>query len=176
MISRIENGIGIVPISSIPIPTNTLYQLKLKNKPSKFWKHIKASDPNFYCFKALESQEMSKNSTSWQRGLRLTQTNTTNKHNQTNVTNNQQQVYATLTQTIWLNQTVNKERENYLTYWTETTKRQNKLQCYVALNREYTVANYLSTVSDAKQRETLPRYRLSSLQPGHCRNRVALLK
>ena len=52
--------------------------------------------------------------------------------------NNQHPVYATLTQTIWPNQIVKKERENYLTYWTETTKRQNKLQCYVGLNR----ANY----------------------------------
>src|SRR4029434_398997 len=45
----------------------------------------------------------------------------------------------------------NNKMEYYLTYWTETTTRQNNLQCYVALNREYTVANYLSIVSDAKQ-------------------------
>ena len=32
----------------------------------------------------------------------------------------------------------------------------------MALNREYTVANYLSTVSDAKQRKNLTRYRVSN--------------
>src|SRR4029434_10759017 len=41
-------------------------------------------------------------------------------------------------------------------------QKKKKLQCYVALNREYTVANYLSTVSDAKQRKKLTGYRLSN--------------
>ncbi len=42
-----------------------------------------------------------------------------------------------------------------------TTKNQHKLECYSALNREYTTASYLSTVSDVKLRKTLTMYRLS---------------
>ena len=35
------------------------------------------------------------------------------------------------------------------------------MQCYLALKREYTMAEYLYTVSDKKLRSTLTRYRLS---------------
>ena len=34
-------------------------------------------------------------------------------------------------------------------------------QCYLALNRQYVVADYLTTVTDRKLRKTLTRYRLS---------------
>ena len=44
-------------------------------------------------------------------------------------------------------------------YWTETTKRQNKLQCYVAANIKYTMADYLSPNTYFKMRKTLTRYR-----------------
>ena len=53
------------------------------------------------------------------------------------------------------------QQENYITYWKNTTKTQSKLECYLALNREYTVAEYLSTVTDPKLRKTLTMYRLS---------------
>src|SRR4029434_2539794 len=59
----------------------------------------------------------------------------------------------------------NNKMEYYLTYWTETTTRQNNLQCYVALNREYTVANYLSTVFDAKQ--TPAKVQIEQPKPGY---------
>ena len=48
-----------------------------------------------------------------------------------------------------------------MNYWTSITKTQNKLQCYLDLNREYTVSSYLSTVTDEKLRKTLTMYRLS---------------
>ena len=40
-------------------------------------------------------------------------------------------------------------------------KNQSKLQCYLALNRQNMVADYLTTVTDRKLRKTLTRYRLS---------------
>ena len=35
------------------------------------------------------------------------------------------------------------------------------MQCYLALNRQYTVANYLTMVTDQNLRKTLTKYRLS---------------
>ena len=54
-----------------------------------------------------------------------------------------------------------KEKEKDRDYWTELTKSQNKIETYVTLNREYTVATYLTTVSDRKLRKTLSKHRLS---------------
>ena len=45
-------------------------------------------------------------------------------------------------------QIMRKQKDNYLTHWKEITKKQSKLECYLALHREYTVAEYLSTVTD----------------------------
>ena len=39
------------------------------------------------------------------------------------------------------------------------------METYVALNRQYTVAIYLTTVSDTKLRRTLTKYRLSEHNP-----------
>ncbi len=33
-----------------------------------------------------------------------------------------------------------------LTHWKETTEKQSQLECYLALNRDYTTAEFLSTV------------------------------
>src|SRR4029434_5049995 len=43
-----------------------------------------------------------------------------------------------------------KEKEKYRDHWAKRTESQNKLQTYVSLNRRYTVATYLTPVSDAK--------------------------
>ena len=37
-----------------------------------------------------------------------------------------------------------KQKHNYLTHWKEFTKKMSKLECYLALNREYTVTEYLT--------------------------------
>lgn len=65
------------------------------------------------------------------------------------------------TQPIWPNQIITKQKENYWSYWKATTNSQNKLQCYLALNKQYAVADYLTTVTDDNLRKTLTRYRLS---------------
>ncbi len=46
-------------------------------------------------------------------------------------------------------------------HWQTQTQQQSKMQCYLSLNREYSMAEYLFTVSDKKLRSTLTRYRLS---------------
>ena len=48
-----------------------------------------------------------------------------------------------------------KQKDNYLTHWKELTKKQSKLECYLALNSEHTVAEYLATVTDPKLRKAL---------------------
>ena len=48
-----------------------------------------------------------------------------------------------------------------MTHWKELTKKQSKLECYLALHREYTAAEYLTTVTDPKLRKALTMYRLS---------------
>ena len=55
---------------------------------------------------------------------------------------------------IRVNQITRKENENYLTYWRETTQNQSKMECYLSLNREYTLAIHISRIP-------LTRYRLS---------------
>ena len=59
------------------------------------------------------------------------------------------------------NQMIRKQKEIYLAYWKETTKNQSKMECYLSLEREYTLAEYLNTVNDPKLRKALTRYRLS---------------
>ena len=64
--------------------------------------------------------------------------------------------------TIRPNQIMRKQKDNYLTHWKELTKKQSKLECYLALHREYTAAEYLTTVTDPKQRGHSGRI------PDHC--------
>ena len=62
-----------------------------------------------------------------------------------------------------------KQKDHYLTHWKELTKNKSKLECYLALNREYTVAEYLTIVTDLN----LTMYRLSehslAIDKGHRR-------
>jgi hypothetical protein len=46
--------------------------------------------------------------------------------------------------TIRPNQIMRKPKDDYLTRWKEFTKKQSKLESYLGLNREYTVAEYLT--------------------------------
>jgi hypothetical protein len=68
--------------------------------------------------------------------------------------------------TIRPNQIMRKQKDNYLTHWKEFAKKLSKLECYLALNREY-------TVTDPKLRKSLTMYRLSehslAIEKGHCR-------
>jgi hypothetical protein len=63
--------------------------------------------------------------------------------------------------TIRPNQIMRKQQDNYLTHWKEFTKKRSKLECYVTPNREYTVAEYQTTVTEPKVSTFLTMYRLS---------------
>ncbi len=122
---------------------------KIQKRAFKFWKHLKLSDPQSYHYKALQHQEMSKESKpflqliqSFSPDASLTSTDALN-HN------------------IRTNQITAQTKQSYITHWQTQTQQQSKMQCYLSLKREYSMAEYLFTVSDKKLRSTLTRYRLS---------------
>ncbi len=41
---------------------------------------------------------------------------------------------------------MNEEKETYIQHWKKQTKDQSRLQCYLKLNREYSLADYLVSV------------------------------
>ena len=53
-----------------------------------------------------------------------------------------------------------KQKDNYLTHWKDFIKKQSKLESYLSLNREYTVAKYLTTMTDPQLRKSLTMYRV----------------
>ena len=111
--------------------------IRIQKRAIKFYKLLKASDPNRG---EIERSPLSK------LDLRLTSSNSTRPQDRP---------------TIWTNQIIAKEKENYINYWTSTTKTHSKHQCYLALNRQYRLAEYLTTVTDGKLRKTLSMYRIS---------------
>uniref|UniRef100_A0A0E9X4H4 Uncharacterized protein n=1 Tax=Anguilla anguilla TaxID=7936 RepID=A0A0E9X4H4_ANGAN len=73
----------------------------------------------------------------------------------------QTQTSAALKPEIRVNQIIKQTKDAYLEHWNNETKTQNKLNCYLALNREYNLAEYHFSVRDTKQRQILTKYRLS---------------
>ncbi len=52
-------------------------------------------------------------------------------------------------------------KQNYIKHWEAQTQKQSKMQCYLALKRQFNMADYPYKVTDKKLRATLSRYRLS---------------
>ena len=132
--------------------------IKIQKRAIKFHKHLQSSDPDSYQYKALQCQELNKDrSPLCQLVLKLCPhtPDLQDRH-----------------QTIWPNQIISKQKENYIKYWKETTKSQSKLEFYLTLNREYMVAEYLTTVTDIKLRKTLTMYRLAIETGRHRQNRL----
>ena len=117
----------------------------------KFLKHLKYSDPLSYHYQAPQCQELSKeNSSLIQMVLGLSsQTCTTPPLQDQNI------------QSIRINQITTLSKPNYIAYWETQAQAQSKMQCYLALNRQYTMANYLTMVTDQNIRKTLTKFRLS---------------
>ena len=59
---------------------------------------------------------------------------------------------------------MNQSKNLHLEHWRKETKTQSRLNCYLTLNREYKLAEYLYSVRDTKQRQILTKYRLSDHQ------------
>ena len=120
--------------------------MKIQKRALKLYNHLKDSDPDMLYYKALAYRESLGRCPLSQLVLEL---------------RSQAKVESQNRKPIRLNQIVRKQKENYLTHWKESTKNQSKLECYLTLKREYTVAEYLSTVTDPKLRRLLTMYRLS---------------
>jgi hypothetical protein len=108
-----------------------------QNQAVKFYNHLKGSNAHTFHHKALTYREIEKSPIS-QLVLGLcsqTQTDPTEPQDRN---------------TFRPNQIMRKQKDNYLTHWKESTEKQSKLECFLALNREYTVAEYLTTVTDPK--------------------------
>ena len=113
--------------------------LNIQKQALNFWNHVKTSDPLSFSYKALHCQESNpQRSPLCLLALRLSEPSTT------------QIITPRPPQNIRPNQIMIKEKEKYIDYWTELIESQNKMETYVALNRQYTVAAYLTTVSDTK--------------------------
>ena len=120
--------------------------INIQKRIIKFYQHLKNSDPHTYHHKAFQCH--GENSPLNQLVLRLCSENNTS-------------VSQDRPQTIWPNQIITKQKENYISHWKDITKTQSKLECYLALNREYTLADYLTMINDQKLRKSLTMYRLS---------------
>ncbi len=53
-----------------------------------------------------------------------------------------------LNHNIRTNQITAQIKQSYITHWQTQTQQQSKMQCYLSLKREYSMAEYLFTVSD----------------------------
>ena len=124
--------------------------IKIQKRAIKFYNHLKGSDSQTFHNKAITYREMNLEKSPLSKlvlGLcSQTQTHPTEPQDSS---------------TIRPNQIMRKQKDNYLTHWKELTKKQSKLECYLALHREYTAAEYLTTVTDPKLRKALTMYRLS---------------
>ena len=120
--------------------------IKVKKRALKFYNHLKESNPDTLHNIALNHRENLQGCPLSKLAQELyTQT----------------QAQQPDGKPIRPNLIIRKQKENYMTYWKETTQSQSKMECYLTLKREYTFAEYLSTVNDPKLRKTLTRYRLS---------------
>ena len=80
--------------------------IKIQKRAIKFYKHLKSSDPHSYQYKALQCHELNKDqSPLCQLLLKLC---------------------PHTPKTIWPNQIISKQKENYIKYWKEITKSQSK--------------------------------------------------
>ena len=103
--------------------------IRIQKRAIKFYQHLKASKPSSYHYKALQCQEESKEGSPLSQLVHRLSSNSTGHQDRPH--------------TIQPNQIIAKEKDNYINYWTSTTKTQSKLQCYLALNRQYSMGSEL---------------------------------
>lgn len=115
--------------------------ISIQKRAVKFYQHLKRSDPSSYQAEALRCQE---------------QTRPRSAHTQLML-----KLQPDQHSTIWPNQIITLQKQNYITYWKEATKLQKKMELYLHLKRDYKPAEYLSCVKEHRERKTLTRYRLS---------------
>ena len=124
--------------------------IKVQKRDIKIYNHLKGSDSQTFHNKAITYREMNLEKSPLSK-LVLGLCSQTQRH----PTEPQD------SSTISPNQIMRKQKDNYLTHWKELTKKQSKLECCSALHREYTAAEYLTTVTDPNLSKALTMYRLS---------------
>ena len=116
--------------------TSSLYNIKYKllnaeKGDIKFYNHLKGSDSETFHNKAFTYREVNQEKSALRKlvlGLcSQTQTHPTEPQDSS---------------TIKPNQIIRKQKDNYGTHG-KNEQKQIKLECYLALNREYTVSEYL---------------------------------
>ncbi|KAG5841106.1 hypothetical protein ANANG_G00196080 [Anguilla anguilla] len=124
--------------------------IQIQKRALNFIEHLKMSPTDSLQFLALQTQELSPGKYPLSQlvlnlsRLTLTHTNA-----------NQLQTSTASQQPIRVNQIIKHIKNSYLDHWNKETQSQNKLNCYRALNRKYTLAEYLFSVRDTKQRRIL---------------------
>ncbi len=118
--------------------------INIQKRAVKFYQHLRCSDPSSYQTEALQWQEQNLQKSAL---LQLVLTLHPNQHN-----------------TIRPNHITQLQKHNYITYWKDATKIQNKMELYLHLKRDYKPAEYLSCIKDHKLRKIVTKYRLSD----HC--------
>lgn len=122
----------------------------IKKRGLKFWIHLKSSPEDTLHFKALKTQELS----AQKSHLCAMVSELTNKAFKITAPENPARI----------KEIMSKEKETYMQHWKEQTKEQSRLQCYLRLNREYSLAEYLTSVRNTTHRNLLTKYRLSDHQ------------
>ena len=124
--------------------------LNIQKRAITFWTHLNSSPKDTLPFKTLKTQELNpENSPLSQLMMKLT--------NHTPISTDSKQHNR-------VKLIMNQSKDQYLEHWKNETKTQSRLNCYLALNREYKLAEYLHSVRDTKQRRILTKYRLSDHQ------------
>ena len=127
--------------------------IKIQKRAIKFWKHLKSSDPHSHHYKALQYQELSKET------CPLTQLvlSSPEPHTHTNTLLTPQDQNRTAPE-IRINQIGKTIEQNYITHWKTQTKIQSKMQFYLALNRNDTLASFFTLITDKNLRTKLTKY------------------
>ena len=104
----------------------------MQKRALQFWMHRNRSEPDSLQYKALLTQELSpEKSLLSQLVLKLTTLTHTNT--------NQLQDSSATALPIRVNRTVTQIKNSYLEHWDKETKTPNKLDCYRALKRDFTL-------------------------------------
>ena len=117
--------------------------IKATKIANKFWKHLKYNDPLSYHYQAPQCQELSKEKSPLIQLVLGLSSQTCS----TNTLKPQDQKI----QSIRINRTTTQSKQNTLLTGKQA---QSKRQCCLALNGQYTVAKYLTMVSDEYLRKT----------------------
>src|SRR4029434_3993609 len=131
---------------------------KIRKRAIKFWKNLKSSDPHSHHYTVLRYQELRNDPCPLTQLVLTLSSPDPPRHTNTLLTPQDQNRKAP---EIRINQIGKTIEQNDISHWKTQTKTQSKMQFYLALNRNYDLAPYLTLITDKNLRTTLTKYRLS---------------